>query len=246
MTLKAIDILHQRQKSRNNGFFLMSEAASIDKMMHVLDYDRALGELLELDDTIRATLEHLEKIGERDNTLVVVTADHGHGFDVFGSADTKYLAAQTDDRKKRDAIGVYEASGLSGYTVSKDSLPNNTTTVVGAQGPNFPVQWDPRYTYAGGFAANPDHREGYAVNQSGPRSPTQAAPSGGVTFNSQDQSQGFVVEGTLPVSESQGVHSLQDVSVFASGPGSDAFRGVYNSIDIFFKMADALGLADVA
>ena len=25
-------------------------------MMHVLDYDRALGELLELDDTIRATI----------------------------------------------------------------------------------------------------------------------------------------------------------------------------------------------
>ncbi len=26
-------------------------------MMHVLDYDRALGELLELDDTIRASIE---------------------------------------------------------------------------------------------------------------------------------------------------------------------------------------------
>jgi alkaline phosphatase len=32
------------------------------------------------------------------------------------------------------------------------------------------------------------------------------------------------------------------VSVFASGPGSDMFRGVYNSIDIFFKLADALAL----
>jgi len=26
-------------------------------MMHVLDYDRALGELLELDDTIRASID---------------------------------------------------------------------------------------------------------------------------------------------------------------------------------------------
>lgn len=26
-------------------------------MMHVLDYDRALGELLELDDTVRASIE---------------------------------------------------------------------------------------------------------------------------------------------------------------------------------------------
>jgi hypothetical protein len=26
-------------------------------MMHVLDYDRALGELLELDDTVKATID---------------------------------------------------------------------------------------------------------------------------------------------------------------------------------------------
>jgi len=55
MTIKAIEILQKRDKGQ--GWFLMSEAASIDKMMHALDYDRALGELLELDDTIRASIE---------------------------------------------------------------------------------------------------------------------------------------------------------------------------------------------
>lgn len=58
MTLKAIDILQARTK-KNEGWFMMSEAASIDKMMHALDYDRALGELLELDDTIRASIERM-------------------------------------------------------------------------------------------------------------------------------------------------------------------------------------------
>jgi len=57
MTIKAIDVLQQRQRKDETGWFMMSEAASIDKMMHVLDYDRALGELLELDDTIRAVIE---------------------------------------------------------------------------------------------------------------------------------------------------------------------------------------------
>lgn len=79
MTLKAIDILHTRSQARDTGFMLMSEAALIDKEMHVQDVDRALGDLLELDDTVRATLQHLEEIGELDQTLVVVTADHGHG-----------------------------------------------------------------------------------------------------------------------------------------------------------------------
>ncbi|KAF5382183.1 hypothetical protein D9615_004372 [Tricholomella constricta] len=242
MTLKAIDILQTRQKKKNTGWFMMSEAASIDKMMHALDYDRALGELLELDDTIRATIAHLKKIGEYENTLIVVTADHGHGFDVYGNADTTYLAAQTDDRKKRNAIGVYENAGLSGYTVAEGSLPTNDTVVYGSEGANFPVQWNPRYAYAAGFGANPDHREGYAVNQKGPRVPATKGSTGENEVNPVDQASGFIVNGTLPVSQGQGVHSLQDVSVFANGPGGKAFRGVYNNIDIFFKIADALGL----
>ena len=90
MTLKAIHVLHACGGSK--GFFMMSEAASIDKQMHTLDYDRALGDLLELDDTVKATIEKLKAMGELNQTLIIVTADHGHGFDVFGSADTKYLS----------------------------------------------------------------------------------------------------------------------------------------------------------
>lgn len=100
MTLKAIDILHKR--GGDKGFFMMSEAASIDKQMHTLDYDRALGDLLELDDTVNATIAKLTALGELNNTLIIVTADHGHGFDVFGSADTKYLSSQKNDRDKRN------------------------------------------------------------------------------------------------------------------------------------------------
>ncbi|KAG7089490.1 hypothetical protein E1B28_011170 [Marasmius oreades] len=245
MTLKAIDILAARtKKTQKPGFFLMSEAASIDKMMHVLDYQRALGELLELDDTVKATLEHLEKIGERDNTLVIVTADHGHGFDVFGGSDAKYLAAQKTDRKKRDAVGVYVNSGLSGYTVDPDSLPTNNTVLVGPHGPGFPVNWEPRYGIAAGMGANPDHREAYSLNEPGPRLPATASDSDPDDFvvNPKDQPDGFVVNGTLPVDEDQGVHSLTDVSVFAWGPGHEVFRGAYSNVEIFFKIADSLGL----
>lgn len=119
----------------------MSEAALIDKQMHSQDVDRALGDLLELDDTLRATLEHLKEIGELDNTLVVVTADHAHGFDVFGSADTEYLSAQATDRKKRDAVGVYGESGLSAYTVPAGVNPQNQTVFTGPQGKGFPVSF---------------------------------------------------------------------------------------------------------
>lgn len=237
MTLKAIDVLHNR--GGDKGFFLMSEAASIDKQMHTLDYDRALGDLLELDDTVRATVEHLKEIGELESTLIIVTADHGHGFDVFGGVDTKYLAEQDEDRDKRRAVGVYQNSGLSQYTVEQPGISYNT-------GPNFPVNWDPRYAIAAGMGANPDHRESYRVSNSTPRTPatnTSGFPSDDYFVNPKDNVNGFIVNGTLPTNEAQGVHSLTDVAVFAMGPCSETFGGVYGNIDVFYKMANCLGLA---
>ncbi|CAK7231994.1 hypothetical protein SCUCBS95973_008110 [Sporothrix curviconia] len=231
MTLKAIDVLHAR--GGDKGFFLMSEAASIDKQMHVLDYERALGDLLELDDTVRATREKLRALGELDNTLIVVTADHGHGFDVFGSADTKYMAAQEDEREKRNAVGVYQNSGLSQYMVEQPGISYNT-------GSNFPVNWDPRYVIAAGMGGNPDHRENYKLNTTGNRVPASGSSN---YVSSYDNPDGFVVNGTLPTDESQGVHSLTDVPVYAWGPCQETFSGTYSNIDVFYKIASCLGLA---
>lgn len=74
MTLKALDILVARGKEDDTPFMMMSEAASIDKAMHIGDYHRALGDLLELDNTVAATIARLKELGIYDETLVVVTA----------------------------------------------------------------------------------------------------------------------------------------------------------------------------
>ncbi|OAQ63452.1 extracellular phytase [Pochonia chlamydosporia 170] len=234
MTLKAIDVLHKRGGEK--GFFLMSEAASVDKQMHALDYDRALGDLLELDDTVRETVKKLKQLRILDETLIVVSADHGHGFDVYGSADTEYLGKQEDERAKRNAIGVYEKSGLSQYTQQSKNIQYGT-------GVNFPANWEPRYAIAGGVGAAPDRREDYKVHKSGPREPAVKGGDGSYVVNPKDAPNGIVINGTLPTSEAQGVHSLTDVPVFAMGPCQETFGGTYSNVDIFYKMATCLGLA---
>ncbi|KIW03168.1 hypothetical protein, variant [Verruconis gallopava] len=234
MTLKAIDIVQAR--SQGKGWFIMSEAASIDKMMHVLDYERALGELLELDDTVKATIQHLEKIGELNNTLVLVTADHGHGFDVMGSVDTKYLNEQKDQRKKRNAVGVYQNSGQSQYIL--------TGNLTYTEGVHFPSNWDPRYTLFQGLKANPDYREDYQVNKNGPRTPAvNISAAADYYVNPKDNPNGIVYNGTLSLDEPQGVHSLTDVPVFAQGPCQAKFGGVYSATDVFYRMAECFGLS---
>jgi alkaline phosphatase len=39
-----------------------------------------------------------------------------------------------------------------------------------------------------------------------------------------------------------GLHTAALIPVFAFGPGAEAFGGMYDNTDIFFKMMDALGL----
>ncbi|KAF2433356.1 alkaline phosphatase [Tothia fuscella] len=234
MTIKAIDILSTRSKDK--GFFLMSEAANIDKMMHVLDYERALGDLLEFDNTIKHTIAHLKTLNSLKETLILVTADHGHGFDVMGSVDTKYFNNKTTPRTKRAAIGVYEGSGLSQYSMSGN--------LSYTEGVHFPSNWDPRYTLFQGVSATPDHKEDYQVNKDGPRTPAVNITAAADYYaNPKDSPNGIVYNGTLPVDQAQGVHSLTDVPVFAMGPCQEKFGGVYSAIDIFYGMAECFGLS---
>ncbi|KAI5475696.1 alkaline phosphatase [Pseudohyphozyma bogoriensis] len=242
MTLKAIDILSTRAKADGTGWVMMSEAASIDKAMHIADYDRALGELLELDDTLAATLKHLEDIGELEETLIILTADHGHGFDVFGSSDSKYMIAQTTNSTKKNAVGTYQNSGLSEYQVAPGQLADNHTIVYGENGPGFPVQWTPRYTAAMGLVDYVDRNEDYMVHNSSRVTSILDRNTSTYYVNPEDSSSGFFVGGNLPTSGDQGVHSLTDVPVYAWGPGSEFFRGIQNSPDIAFHIGLALDL----
>ena len=83
MTLSALEILGQNE----NGFYLMVEAGSIDKQMHPLDQERALSDLIEMDNAVAAVIEWAA-INAPD-TLIVVTADHGHGYEVYGTVDVE-------------------------------------------------------------------------------------------------------------------------------------------------------------
>lgn len=109
-------------------------------------------------------------------------------------------------------------------------------------GPNFPLDWEPRYAIAAGIGSGPDHRENYKTPKKGPRVP---ATSVGDEYyaNPEDTEGGFVVNGTLPTDEAVGVHSLTDVPVYAMGPCQETFGGTYNNVDIFYKIANCLGLA---
>lgn len=71
MTQKAIDLLSVNEK----GFFLQVEGASIDKQAHASNPCGQFGETMDLDEAVQVALNFAK---DRDDTLVIVTADHAH------------------------------------------------------------------------------------------------------------------------------------------------------------------------
>lgn len=88
MTVKAIDLLSQDK----DGFFLMVEGGQIDWAGHNNDAGTMLHEMIKFDETIQAVYEWAEG---RDDTLIVVTADHE-----TGSFGFSYSAANLPKAKK--------------------------------------------------------------------------------------------------------------------------------------------------
>lgn len=72
MSMRAIDLLQES----DDGFFLMIEGGQIDWAGHRNEPQRLLYELIRFDDAIGAVVEWAQ---DRDDTLVVVTADHETG-----------------------------------------------------------------------------------------------------------------------------------------------------------------------
>ncbi len=67
---------HQNAK----GFFLMIESASIDKQAHARNACGSIGELEQLNEALESALTFAEK---NPNTLILVTADHGHAAQII-------------------------------------------------------------------------------------------------------------------------------------------------------------------
>eukprot|EP00095_Tigriopus_kingsejongensis_P005973 maker-scaffold48_size466083-snap-gene-1.22 protein:Tk05973 transcript:maker-scaffold48_size466083-snap-gene-1.22-mRNA-1 annotation:"salivary alkaline phosphatase" len=117
MTLKAIELLQEGPK----GYFLMVENGQIDSAHHVGKANRALHEVLVLDETVEAVLE----VVDEEDTLVIVTADHGHGLTISG-----YPTRGNDIR------GLNENDPGLGY----DNMPYATLSY--ANGPGFANAFD--------------------------------------------------------------------------------------------------------
>ena len=136
MTTKAISLLSRK---RGNGFFLQVEGASIDKRDHAANPCQQIGETLAFDKAIGAALDWQRS---HPDTLILVTADHGHTSQIVAedsnatSGPTGYAQdlLTKDGQKLRISYGT--AGGLTRPAAATISQQHTGTEVrIGAIGP---------------------------------------------------------------------------------------------------------------
>jgi alkaline phosphatase len=216
MTEAALQVLERKK----GGFFLMVEGASIDKMEHPLDGPRAAYDTIEFDQAIGVAKRWAEG---RNDTLIVVTADHNHSMSIVGTQDKTLRSGNGSDRTGN---GVYGDAGYPGY--------------VDADGDGFPDDPNPEVQLFFGWSNHPDHMDDFQAEAVFAQ---PALSSGGVAVPNPTHDPGALVQiGNLPYSQTNCVHTVEDVGVFASGPGAARFNAFLDNTEIFFAMMDALGV----
>ena len=218
MTTKAIASL---EALHPNGFVLMVEGSNSDVLQHALDWQRATWDAIELDMAVGKAKEWAAKRGD---TLVITTADHAHSNSTYGTYNSTKGAGSVTGTAA--GVGLYEENGFPTYNTKRDAngLPMARTDIG----------------LVVGYGAAPAH---YAVNIALDKPNVPTATQDGKTVPNPAYAGGQLAGGNI--TGTSGPHTVDPVPLFASGPGSQFFKGSIDNTEVFFNIARALGLDPV-
>ena len=235
MTRKAIDTL----KTYPNGFFLMVEAAHVDKQAHRMDAERSIYDVIQLDHAVKVALDFAMQTNsdadDSNDTLVLVSADHECAGLVLPAVGRPEKAGT------RDYVKTYN---YNDGAVANDSRTLNFTDYVDANGDGYPDNPNPGRKLIAHFGASPDHYEDWQSNAK-PKDPGTTA--GGVAIaNPSDPDKTATGSLFLPgviengasggEAQTQAVHTMADIQISAYGPGSSQFARVTDNTEAFFSI----------
>jgi len=118
MTFGAIKKLQEEKK----GFLLMVEGGRIDHGHHENKAKMAMEETLALEKAVETALE----MTDRDDTLIIVTADHSHAVTMSGYPE-----------RGNPILGLVKNLETGYYVTGQDNQPQPYTTISYANGPGF-------------------------------------------------------------------------------------------------------------
>lgn len=217
LTRTALEVL----STNKDGFVLVVEAGLVDKYSHPMDWERAVYDTIMFDKVIAIAQDFAKK---NPNTLVVVTGDHTHSISVYGTVDDKLPGPLM-----RDKVRTYGGAGFTNY--------------VDANGDGYPDSPNPSKRLAVGWANHPDYWETFKPKLDAPFNPTVQDENKNWVANDKYKSDtATLIAGNLARTDSTEVHSIDDMTLMMSGPGSDKVKGYQENTAVFRYLVESLGL----
>jgi alkaline phosphatase len=130
MTTTALHLLARSSKGQGKGFFLQVEGASIDKQDHASNPCGQIGETVAFDKAIAVALEFAKT---HPDTLIVVTADHGHTSQIISAPSSSTQPGAFSTLRTRD--GADMAVSYATAPVGESQSHTGTQVRIAAQGP---------------------------------------------------------------------------------------------------------------
>jgi alkaline phosphatase len=208
MTSVALTILQRNSK----GYFLLIEGGRIDHGHHSNNAYRALTDAIEFSNAVKLAVEKTAGT----NTLIVVTADHGHVFTIAGYP-----------KRGNDILGV---------VVGNDLNPPNEPSLDGLGKPYTTLGYQNGPGYLGKTAEQPEGPKRFPHLAASHSTITQGRPNLTTELTSDPD---YLQESTVPLFFE--THSAEDVPIYAAGPGASLFHGVQEQNFVYHAMVEALG-----
>ena len=193
-----------------NGFVLMIEGGRIDHANHAGNAFRALDETVSLSDAVRTAVETAPA-----DTLIIVTADHSHTLNFVG-----YPVRGNPILGKVRGLGG-EDGDRSQYARDLTGLPYTTLSYANGPGNTGASNAQP---------AGPKHFN---------HEPSSFEPKEGRPDLTQVDTAApdYLQESLVPLKSE--THGGEDVGIWATGPGSAAFRGTLEENVIYHVIVQA-------
>lgn len=258
LTKKAIELLQNPQ-----GFFMMIEGGKIDWACHANDAKAAIGDVLDFERAVAEAVEFAKKHPEE--TLIVVTSDHGNGGLSLGYALTGYdlFLHRLENQKVSYLVFTEKVKSWREGTPKEEQKLENFLPVIKEyfglhilsreekeQLKTKAKEGDKTAQELLGLALE-DHEialleRAFAASMSGEK---LTDPESRLLFGGYDP---LTVTLTRLLAAKSGIgfttfsHTAEPVPVFALGVKAELFDGFYDNTDLYTKFRVALGLVPAA
>jgi len=249
MATKAVELLSR--KGGDAGFFLLVEGSKIDKAAHPNDAPAHVREVLAYDDAVSAMLDFAARDGD---TLVVSTSDHETGGVALGrgvvaDADTAEAPLRTrsfaaEAKGALESAYDFDVHVLAGVTMSTEAMVAAALAEVGSpSGASLAANWTVRRQLSVELVTRLQNAARLGVLARHELAMVREAVDLYAELGAYGlmRAMGAVISARANIGWTTFGHTGVDVNLYATGPGSEQLRGVFENSELGARIERMMG-----